>query len=486
MIECVVRKDGNRFTLRDLGSTNHTFVNRECVRQRRLIDGDIISFGGGARADVGLTLERLITCFQFVFRVGKPPSNRKRKILAWNGFQNESTSSSTTGSRGQSPRGARSTASSGAAASDKAVAVVTPDGAGDHDTTDHLSTGTTVRQVSPASSRLQAKRRQRTVKARGLRGSSLVDRAVKSSSPLSKKPRLVPRSATVGGGESSRALIAPLGKDGHTRESPTRAQLGARAARQQSFVDQLQQAGGVKPLPTAVRSRRAARRSASSTVSAGAKVDNVSKARALLQKALFELDGVDGQAHTGAVQGDESTAAATGRSPPSGRNELIASMSDALCCSICHELIIDAAVLRCSHGFCAVCIAKRWNSGSIYCPDCDGDSLPSTVRAHEVPYHRSSHLDHAVEHLVACLDEEGATRFSARLSEHADAAKALRLQVASGRFGALSPVQGSPQSRSSYASSDESSASAGLDDDQDLDDDKGTGLVYDSVGSMEA
>src|SRR2546428_4645319 len=41
---------GGRWVLRDVGSTNGTFVNGERVRERVLEDGDVIQFGAGGPA----------------------------------------------------------------------------------------------------------------------------------------------------------------------------------------------------------------------------------------------------------------------------------------------------------------------------------------------------------------------------------------------------------------------------------------------------
>ncbi len=41
-----LRHSGGHWTLSDVGSTNGTFVNGKQIKQRTLLEGDVISFGG--------------------------------------------------------------------------------------------------------------------------------------------------------------------------------------------------------------------------------------------------------------------------------------------------------------------------------------------------------------------------------------------------------------------------------------------------------
>lgn len=113
-------------------------------------------------------------------------------------------------------------------------------------------------------------------------------------------------------------------------------------------------------------------------------------------------------------------------------------MKRELSCGLCHDLLLDAAVLPCTHGFCAVCIATAWKTAP-RCPNCPRKRARARRRAMEVvtarvPYCRSSHLDGAVLSLLDCASEAARDSFDRRAGEHAEAAKKLCLRLVDGTF----------------------------------------------------
>jgi hypothetical protein len=101
----------------------------------------------------------------------------------------------------------------------------------------------------------------------------------------------------------------------------------------------------------------------------------------------------------------------------------LGSLRSPLNCILCHEFLLDAAVLRCSHGFCRLCIEKHVRLGKSTCPICNDPPLPlsnnnksnnkkkdssssSVSRDLKHFYHRSDQLDSLVWILLEASPEE--------------------------------------------------------------------------------
>jgi hypothetical protein len=105
----------------------------------------------------------------------------------------------------------------------------------------------------------------------------------------------------------------------------------------------------------------------------------------------------------------------------------LGSLRSPLNCILCHEFLLDAAVLRCSHGFCRLCIEKHVRLGKSTCPICNDppllplsnhnnknsnnknnkkNSSSSVSRDLKHFYHRSDQLDSLVWILLEASPEE--------------------------------------------------------------------------------
>eukprot|EP01039_Chlorochromonas_danica_P002871 gene2871-3135_t len=69
------------------------------------------------------------------------------------------------------------------------------------------------------------------------------------------------------------------------------------------------------------------------------------------------------------------------------------SLSSLLTCALCRKLLCLPVVLRCSHGFCWLCLAGSLKIGKHTCPICCD---PSPENKSMQPYHRSDHLDNVI------------------------------------------------------------------------------------------
>ena len=68
-----------------------------------------------------------------------------------------------------------------------------------------------------------------------------------------------------------------------------------------------------------------------------------------------------------------------------------------LCCPLCSDLLLDACVAKCSHGFCQHCLEKYIQNGNKTCPVCDDKaSIFHRKYIDETVYFRSAHIDNLV------------------------------------------------------------------------------------------
>jgi hypothetical protein len=99
-----------------------------------------------------------------------------------------------------------------------------------------------------------------------------------------------------------------------------------------------------------------------------------------------------------------ATAAATAAVSPR-RGVDVDTLESSLCCALCSQLLLDAVVTPCGHGFCLACLEKHIQCGDDCCPCCE-DRAPVLQRKDykDIVYHRSSHLDNLVWLLLESAD----------------------------------------------------------------------------------
>ena len=86
-----------------------------------------------------------------------------------------------------------------------------------------------------------------------------------------------------------------------------------------------------------------------------------------------------------------------------------------LCCPLCSDLLLDACVAKCSHGFCQHCLEKYIQNGNKVCPVCD-DKAPIFHRKYidETVYFRSAHIDNLVWLMLESTETSTVENFKLR------------------------------------------------------------------------
>ena len=109
------------------------------------------------------------------------------------------------------------------------------------------------------------------------------------------------------------------------------------------------------------------------------------------------------------------TATAAAAAVSSRRGVDVDTLESSLCCALCSQLLLDAVVAPCSHGFCLACLEKHIQCGDDCCPCCEDPAPVLRRKDHiDVVYHRSNHLDNLVWLLLESADASLKDSFARR------------------------------------------------------------------------